>query len=212
MIDAGAQVVLIDGAVDRKTIAAPETSDAIILSTGAVLSRQMNTVIEETAYTVELYRLPRLEEGPVRETLEDSRDDGRILMADGRGIHPLDISTGLGAGKILASLLGKDSGKNNVSHIFLPGAFTPGSIDGIDPASMRGVTFVLRDPTKIFFSPAVWRKMKKQGMQVKVLENINVAALTVNPTSPLGYRFDQRQLAEAMQAAIPDIPVIDVMA
>ena len=40
MLELGCQLVLIDGAIDRKTIASPDTSDAIILSTGAVLSRR----------------------------------------------------------------------------------------------------------------------------------------------------------------------------
>ena len=44
-----------------------------------------------------------------------------------------------------------------------------------------------------------------------MLEAIHVAAVTVNPTSPLGYRFDQRALVEAMEAALGDLPVIDVM-
>jgi len=77
---------------------------------------------------------------------------------------------------------------------------------------MRELTFVLKDPTKIFFPPSLWRKMCKWGLNVKVLENINVAAVTVNPTSPQGYRFDQQQLVEGVQRALPDIPVIDVMA
>ena len=203
-------MVLIDGAIDRKSIAAPETSDAIILSTGAVISRQMSVVIEETAHTVGLYRLPRLEEGPVRSALEDIRDDERIQLIRNGSLETLQVRTGLGAGKILAGLLSKEDGKD-ISHVFVPGAFTPGSIDGIDPRSMRRITFVLKDPTKIFFLPPQWRKLRKWGLDVKVLENINVAALTVNPTSPFGYRFDQQQLVSAMQAAIPDIPVIDVM-
>ena len=41
MFDMGCQLILIDGAIDRKSIASPETSDAIILSTGAVLSRNL---------------------------------------------------------------------------------------------------------------------------------------------------------------------------
>ncbi len=211
MIDAGAEVVLIDGAIDRKSIAAPETSDAIVLSTGAVISRRMQAVIEETVHTVGLYQLPRLEEGPVRSALEDVRNDERIHLVEDGQLRPLPIRTGLGAGRELAGLISKDSEKR-ISHIFVPGAFTPGSIDGIDPRALRTVTFVLKDPTRIFFEPALWRKMRKWGLDVKVLENINVAAVTVNPTSPFGYRFDQLALVEAMEKALPEVPVIDVMA
>ena len=211
---AGPEIVLIDGAIDRKTIAAPETSDAIILSTGAVISRQMQTVIEETAHTVGLYRLPRLEDGPVREALEDhlaqADEEDRILLVEDGQVNPLDVRTGLGAGRILSPRIDQ-AAKAGLTHVFIPGAFTPGTIDGIDPRAMRRVTFVLKDPTKIFFQPQVWRKMQKWGLRVEVLENINVAAVTVNPTSPLGYRFDQQELVQRMQAALPDVPVIDVM-
>jgi len=206
MIDYGAEVVIIDGAIDRKTIAAPETSDAIILSTGAVLSRRMSAMVEETAYTVEVYRLPELEDGQAKDLLEDHKDEDRVLLIrDGR-VEKLDLVTGLGAGKELSVML-----EDDVSHVFMPGAFIPGSIEGIDPRRFKQVTFILRDATRVFFPPSLWRKMRRWGMDIKVLDPINVAAVTVNPTSPLGYRFDQRQLIEAMQKAIPDIPVIDVM-
>ena len=214
MLEAVAEIVLIDGAIDRKTIAAPETSDAIILSTGAVISRQMQTVIEETAHTVGLYRLPRLEDGPVRKALEDhlaqADEEDRILLVEDGQVNPLDVRTGLGAGRILSPRIDQ-AAKAGLTHVFIPGAFTPGTIDGIDPRAMRRVTFVLKDPTKIFFQPQVWRKMQKWGLRVEVLENINVAAVTVNPTSPLGYRFAQQELVQRMQAALPDVPVIDVM-
>ena len=212
MLAAGAEVVLIDGAIDRKSIAAPETSDAIILSTGAVISRQMQTVIEETAHTVGLYRLLRLEEGSVRDALMAIRDDERIHLVEDGQVRALDMRTGLGAGRVLASIIDK-ADENKLSHVFIPGAFTPGTIEGINPRAMRSAKFVLKDPTRIFFEPPLWRKMQKWGLDVRVLENINVAALTVNPTSPFGYRFDQQALVERMQAAMPaDIPVIDVMA
>ncbi len=206
MIDYGAQVVIIDGAIDRKTIAAPETSDAIVLSTGAVLSRRMNSVVEETAHTVEVCRLPALEEGEARKIIESRKDEDRILLIRNGQCEELDLVSGLGAGRILASRIDE-----SVSHVFMPGAFIPGSIEGIEGRKLKETVFVLRDATRVFFEPNLWRKLRKRGLDVKVLEPINVAAVTVNPTSPLGYRFDQRSLVEAMQKAIPDIPVIDVM-
>ena len=206
MIGYGAQVVLIDGAIDRKTIAAPETSDGIILSTGAVLSRRMENVVEETAHTVELYGLPALEDGMAREEILKVKDEDRIVLLREGETEILDLKSGLGAGSFLEARTDE-----KVSHVFLPGAFIPGSIDGIDPRKLRRIVFVLRDATRIFFPPALWRKMRKWGLDVRVLDPINVAAVTVNPVSPLGYRFDQRQLVEKMQSAMPDIPVIDVM-
>ena len=56
MLELGCELVLIDGAIDRKSIASPETSDAIILATGAVISRKLDKVVEETAHVVNLYK------------------------------------------------------------------------------------------------------------------------------------------------------------
>ena len=98
-----------------------------------------------------------------------------------------------------------------VTHVFVPGAFTQSVVADIDRRKLKATTFVLKDPTKIFIDKATWGRLRKSGLTVKVLENITVAAITVNPTSPAGYSFDHGELASAMAKAVPDIPVIDVM-
>ena len=206
MLALGADLVLIDGAIDRKSIAAPDISDAIILSTGAVLSRKLSKVVEETAYTVELYSLPVLEEGMEREIIEEHADSDRVFtVRDGEAVQ-LNITTGLGSGKLLDNAI-----DDKVTHVFVPGAFTQSVVADIDRRKYKSTTFVLRDPTKIFIDKAAWGKLRKYGLKVEVLENITVAAITVNPTSPAGYSFDHGEMASAMQKAVPDIPVIDVM-
>lgn len=205
MVAYGARLILIDGAIDRKSIASPDTSDAIILSTGAVLSRRIRTVVAETAHVVGLYTLPVLEEGPIRKVIEAGQDDHNIFLIRGGELHPLDLRTGLGAGRHINSALDEDT-----SHIYLKGAFTRSVIEDIDPAKFTRTEFILNDPTKIFIDAISWKRLKKKGLRVKVLKNIDVAAITVNPFSPEGYSFDSDALCEAMQEALPDIPVIDV--
>ncbi len=53
----GAELVIVDGAIDRKTSASPSITEATILSTGAVLSRDMDKAIEKTVYQVTLFKL-----------------------------------------------------------------------------------------------------------------------------------------------------------
>lgn len=206
MLGFGAELILIDGAIDRKSIAAPETSDAIILSTGAVLSRSMKKVIEETAHTVGLYRLPLLEDGYARKLILEHLSEEQLLMIDGEEARLLNRSTGLGAGKFLDGEINENTG-----YIFVPGAFTQSVIADINPKKLRQVTFVLRDPTRIFIDSVSWSQLRKKGLKVQVLAGIEVAAITVNPSAPGGYAFDHEELLEGVQEAIPDIPVIDVM-
>lgn len=206
MLQMGAELVLIDGAIDRKSIAAPGTSDAIILSTGAVLSRSMKKVIEETAHTVGLYRLPCMEDGEDKDNITKHLGEERLMITGGGKTRMLDRTTGLGAGKFLDGQIDE-----NTEYIYVPGAFTQSVVADINPKNLKNITFILKDPTKIFIDSVSWGQLRKKGLKVKVLENINVAAITVNPSAPGGYAFEHEELLRGMQEAIPDIPVIDVM-
>lgn len=206
MMELGCSLILIDGAIDRKSIASPDTSDAIILSTGAVLSRKMNKVIEETAHVVNLYRTPELEDGIIRDTITENNFDDKIMLVSGDGkIKKLDLITGLGVAKEINGAIDEDT-----RYIYIPGAFTNSVISDISLKNLKQVQFVLKDPTKIFVNAMDWGIFRKKGFRVRVLKNIEIAAITVNPWAPAGYTFDNRFLLEEMQKAIPDIPIIDV--
>ncbi len=206
MLRLGCQLILIDGAIDRKTIASPDTSDAIILSTGAVLSRKLNKVVEETAHIVNLYRTPELEKGVIRDAIEKNNFDNKIMLVNDSGeIKKLDLVTGLGAAKEINGAIDEDT-----RYIYIPGAFTNSVISDISLKNLKQVQLVLKDPTKIFINVMDWGIFRKKGLRVSVLKNIEIAAITVNPWAPAGYTFDNRVLLEEMQKAISDIPIIDV--
>lgn len=205
MFDMGCELILIDGAIDRKSIASPETSDAVILSTGAVLSRSMKKVIEDTAHIVELYSLPELSACTARNLITENMDKEKILIIKGSRVEVLDLATGLGSSRFIDEAIDDET-----DFVYIPGAFTNSVIADISPAKLKRVNFVLKDPTKIFISQMDWGRLRKRKFKVSVLKNIKVAAVTVNPTSPSGYSFDHKELRDAMQAALPEIPVIDV--
>ncbi|MBP6491611.1 MAG: hypothetical protein KA282_01440 [Clostridia bacterium] len=205
MLELGAEIILIDGAIDRKSIAAPDTSDAIILATGAVLSRSIKKVVEETAHIVGLYQLPVLPMGDARNLLLSASDMEKIMLIKENKLEILDLKTGLSAGKFLDEAIDE-----NTSYIYIPGALTRSVISDIHPSKMKTVEFILKDPTKIFIDAMLWQQLRKKGFTVKVLENIKVAALTVNPHAPAGYSFEHEALLKAVKDSIEGIPVIDV--
>ncbi len=207
MEELGAELILIDGAIDRKSIAAPGTSDAIILSTGAVLSRSMKKVVEETVHIVSLYSMPKLPEGPVREILcKELQKKERITLINSKNeTQFLDLKTGLGASRFLDEAIDEDT-----QYVYIPGALTASVFEDIHPAKRKRIQFVLKDPTKIFIGSLAWQQLKKKGFHVRVLENIEVAAVTVNPYAPSGYSFDHNELKKAMEDALNGVPVIDV--
>lgn len=207
MEELGAELVLIDGAIDRKSIAAPGTSDAVILATGAVLSRSIKKVVEETVHIVNLYTMDVLPQGELRTVLEKANEQKeRITLIDSQNeLQFLDLKTGLGAGRFLDEAIDDDT-----QYVYLPGALTQSVFADIHPAKLKRIQFILKDPTKVFIGALPWQQLRKKGFRACVLENIEVAAVTVNPFSPAGYSFDHGELREAMQDALAEIPVIDV--
>lgn len=207
----GCDMIFIDGAIDRKSIAAPETSDAIILATGATISRSMKIVVEDTVHVVSLYQTEMLEEGAARTAFQgEKKDVYRILtMDDEDRVKDLGVRTALGAGKALDTAIDE-----HTRYVYIPGALTESILDNINPKKLQGITIVLPDPTRVFVGAIKWQQLKKKGLKIKVLQNIKVAAVTVNPYAPQGYHFDHNHLREAMEIALEDagVPVFDVRA
>lgn len=209
----GAELVLIDGAIDRKSVAAPESSDAIILSTGAVISRDITKVVKETAHVVGLYSLPVLSAPETKQAIESVLDENRIallrrkptLEVDPFDIELLELKTGLGSGRFIDEAIDE-----SVDYVFIPGALTNSVMESINPSKFGRTKFILKDPTKIFIDSVTWKQLIKRGLDIMVLQNIKVCAVTVNPIAPAGYSFDSNILQDAVRKAIPGIPVIDV--
>jgi hypothetical protein len=206
MFSLGCELIMIDGAIDRKSIASPETSDAIILATGAVLSRSMKKVVEETAHIVQLYSIPEFEGEPqVSEFIRNDNYEHIIAFNDKGEGKVLDLITGLGAARYIDDAIEEDT-----KYIFIPGAFTNSVVADISNKHLKQVEFILKDPTKIFMNIMDWGQLRKRGFKVRVLKNIEIAAITVNPWAPQGYTFDSDALIDAMKALLPDMPIIDV--
>lgn len=206
MMELGAEIILIDGAIDRKSVAAPGISDGTILATGAVVSRDMKKVVEETLYLVTLYRLPELADPAVRSLLKEREEQGRIVVVDDKmQIKSPDLKTGLHSGRFLDELIDQDT-----AYVYLPGALTLSVVADINPKKFLHTTFVIKDPAKIFIDLQTWQRLERSGLCVVTLDQINVAAVTVNPYSPSGYSFAHDVFLQEIKKAIPDIPVVDV--
>jgi len=81
----GAKRILIDGALARKSVATDGIVDGIVLSTGATLDADMDTVVDETAFLLSLYALPRFSHRvkPIEDAVAAVRAGRRILYTEG---------------------------------------------------------------------------------------------------------------------------------
>ncbi len=208
MIEYGAEVVILDGAINRKTAAAPTISEATILATGAALSRNMSNVIEETVFQVELYSLKGVER-TVEAELRKIFDAKEFTIIDNKGESKLiNITTTLNSGRIIGEKI-EDCSR----YVVLSGSMVYKTFEDIINVAenYKNVIYIVQDATKIFLTSREWKMINKKGITIRVLNKINLLAVTLNPYSPHGYNFDADKFLFSLKERLPEISVIDVM-
>lgn len=209
MLGLGAKFVLIDGALDRRSSAAPTIADATILATGAVLSRDINRAIEETLHIVNIFSLPQVEDKSIRKIMEKLVIKDEIAVIDENlNVDIIDLKTALGGGQIIAESLKEDS-----KYVFIPGSLVKNTLEELIQSTRKykNINIVISDGTKVFISPKDWLKFMRFGIKVMVLHPINLIAITLNPYAPAGYYYEPFNYLEKMKSYINTIPVMDLM-
>ncbi len=206
MLKIGCDVIFIDGAFDRRSFATPLISDATILSTGASVSRYMEKVVDQTSHTYELFSLEIIKDGKIRKISKDILLTAQVgIINDDYSSNKLGESTALGSSEEIFDQLTKDA-----KYLVIKGAITGSILDEyVTNKKVKDLTVIATDPTKLFISKQVFYKFIKKGGRLKVLDRINLIAITVNPTSPLGYKFENNQFMRLLQERI-NVPIFNL--
>jgi len=200
MLAHGAQQVLIDGSIDRRAASAPSVADGLVMATGAVLGESVDEVLAKTVDAADLIRLPAVAAA------------GAVDAAGATPVTiPRQIALSAAPGQIAALL--RDNARTNT--FLIDGALSERLLQGLLAARRERdgheLRVVARDPTRVFLSEHGPRWYSRQGIRIEVLETIDLRAITVNPVAPQSHRLDSHALREAISAAIPGVPVIDVL-
>ena len=199
----GADVAIVDGALSRKTLCAPAVSEATILCTGASYSRDIDTVIEDTAFATLLLTLP--EQADFSEE-ERAACPGKALfrMEDGtlRAL-PQELQ--------LADAL-RSQAYAGVRAVYVAGAVTDALLKPVLMAGKRfeRLTLSAEDGSKLLIRQDTYDKLLLRGISLAVARTTRVAAITVNPFSAYGFDLDKEELRSRMQARV-HVPVINVL-
>ncbi len=208
MLSYGADLVIVDGAIDRKSTASPSITDSAILATGAVLSRDMNKAIEKTVYQVELFKLKSISDISIRAIAEKAVGGKKItIIDDNYDTKELELKTALSAGRIIGKELTETS-----RYIVIPGSLVgKTALDIVNTTKHKNITIIVRDATRIFIDYKDWLYIHKKSIKVNVIDEIKLIGVTINPTAPEGYYFEPKEYKEKLQIYLKDLPVIDVM-
>lgn len=207
MMEFGAKLVLIDGSLDRRASAAPFISDGTVLATGASLARSQDLVIDKTMHIINNYSVPKVEDESVGDIAQDIIEQGitGVINKD-LSVTYIDTQTSLQSGGDIAKYISKET-----EYVVLSGSATTCTLWGIMQNAKGKLKIIVKDGTRIFLPEREMHLLKKMGMELTVVDSINIIAVTVNPYSTDGYYFDAKTFLENMRRAIPHIPVFDVM-
>lgn len=208
MEEFGSEISIVDGALSRKGSAMSDVTEATILSTGAALSLDMGKVVDETKTTVSLLNLKNFENEIQREIIEKSFFDARaVVIYKNNKVINLEGVSSLESNEEI-----KNYFNDEIEVIAIRGAITQKFLETLikNRQNFKNLTLVIKDGTRVFTDFITLKKIEACGIDIKVLNPINLLFVTCNPHSPLGYDFPKERFKTLLEEKL-NIDVIDVV-
>jgi len=205
----GADLVLIDGSIDRRAVLAATVTEGTVLVVGASYHRDLTRVLDEARRVIRLLQLPQWTP-PVEGGEHWQWPRQVVLVGPDREPRALALASVLGREEEMADLV-----RHHKAHV----AVCPGAVSGRFLAALfhngaaAGLTVVAEHGVRIFASNDELDAYSAGGGLLAVRTPVKLVGLAVNPVAPEGYRFSPRELRERVQALAPQgVPVFDALA
>jgi hypothetical protein len=211
----GARLGIVDGAINRLGAAAPGISGACIVCTGASVGSTTQLVARRTN---DVLRRLTTQQTQWRAACKKHNPDIRLLAFSP---HDTDGMATIFSGSIEPA----SEAEWIVSHLtthkapvyVLRGALTEelarALLTELSTHSAYGVgELVIEDATKIFCHSVVLKRLAERGLDVRVIDSINILAITINPYTP-EYACTPQLLVDTLIKELPPLhpPIIDVV-
>jgi hypothetical protein len=212
MLAFGVCRVYIDGALDRTSSASPAIADCAVLSTGAVLSRDMKRVIQETSHRMMLFQLPQIADETLSKSLHQALSEHAVVLVNDQdtkyAIHHLEMKTALGNGQRISDAMTEET-----VYVAISGSLVFSTIKDaiLQIKNPEKVVWIVQDATKLFVDEKEWLQVRRWGVKIEVLKPLKLVALTVNPYAPSGYFFNPEQFLQEMSRSAQGLTVVDVV-
>ena len=194
-------LAIIDGALSRMSLASPTVSESMILATGAAYSANINTLVQKTAFVVQMINLDITSQENY-DSLNNIKNGVWAIDEEGE-LHDLKVASSL-------SININTDGLKKCKTLFVSGALTDNFVNNIRQNRIfNEAELVVRDFTKIFLTPMTYNSFVNGKRKVSVLQKSKLIAVCVNPTSPNGIILDSEKLCNLLSEAIK-LPVYDL--
>jgi hypothetical protein len=198
----GVHTTLVDGAFSRLSFASPWVVESLVLTTGATLSTNLQELVNQTAFAVELINLPEYQ-SPAFAALT-GKEEGVYTVDAQANIYDTGVK----------SLLLKNSLEGileKAGTIYVSGAITDKLLELLKrQKNLDEITLVAKDFTKMFVSKNTFRAFRESGGQLRVLKKIKLIAVCINPVSTHGQVLESARLISILREKI-QTPVYNIM-
>ncbi len=203
IIRLGAEKVLIDGSLDRKSIALSDSLDALILAVGAGYG-DVTAIREELTRLLSLSSVPSYHEisPAVRKNLLDAE---LVQLRYKDKWHKTELSSLIGAEKAVLKLLDDNP---SPEAIYIPGAYTEQVHNRLGSALKCKLIF--RHPECIKLGSKELAGFLKEQHPLCLIP-FNIQALTLNTSAIGAPPQDADSFRHAIRSSFPTLEIIDIM-
>ncbi len=203
----GADVVLVDGALDRVAAANPKVTGAVILATGAASDTNLRLIAGKLGFLVWLWSRTVPKDPTVRALAHEVLDKGFVSFIDRAGayrVRSTQYRTCLGFEEEILSRAG------DAAFAVVPGAVSKKFL-------MEADSWPERDDFGVIASSAVnVFTTEDTGVPIFVQDEMRLLAVTVNPTAYRGISYEPAQMVAAVAKEVVResgrrLPVFDVV-
>lgn len=194
-------LTIVDGALSRKSLGSPAVTQAMILATGAALSANIPQLVFKTQYVYDLIQ--------IQETDVKIKDQLRKIES---GIWAVQEDQIVNTGIVSVMMIQKKKDElfQHGNRFFVSGAITDQFLNFLkNQKQVSTIEIIIRDFTRVFAKPETYYAFLKKGGKIRVLDQTNLLAITINPVSPDGYVLNSDELKQAMENKLK-VPVYDV--
>ena len=205
-------LVIIDGAIDRRSSAMPLLVEGIILATGAVVGNSEQLVSKRTLSAINKLTRPAVKDQVISAKARQLWLEHSVgLLLGNKQLLPLQSRTSLTSVRELKGILSEIQ-PAKIDTIILGGALVDTFAEElIYSLKIKNCQLVVRDGTRIFLSKRNLNLLVNNNIDLLVLDTIKLLAVTVNPFSPYRANLDSAVIVKQLRENLPDIPVYDVL-
>lgn len=205
----GPAFCLVDGSFDRIAAASPEVTGQVVLAVGAAYHWAMAETLSQLRHVLEIFDLPVVPANLEVAVETAARRNPVSIVTKRSEIREVPILSGLSdPAPILEAASALEAEE---AYLVLSGALSDRLLTALLNWRLRSIGVIVADPTHVLVERSLWRRWRRQGGEAYVRRPVRIAAVTTNPSSPVGVSYDAAAFFTAV-AELADRPVFDLVA